>query len=254
MLESFTGSDPKGPFTFPVAPTRDYAHALIEAKINETIGNEGDTIGWVGPGGQFVGPRAVAAKHSLLRLLPAVLPPEEDDPQIYRLVLEHNDFGVHNMTIDLTANGPKVTSVFDWEAGTVVPALLSDTQVWVACKLRADGQGGVQILAMDDTYENAEMWAKTYVDASCYSHNNLVTNLIITPSSQALFNLAPDYERAIRAGRDAMHIWMMFKKWREEDAEVYFGDLGSWADKRLLELKMIESGSGCSNKERKTAY
>jgi len=61
-------------------------------------------------------------------------------------------------------------------------------------------------------------WAKTYVE---HFHNNLVTNLIITPSSQA----PPDYERALRAGRNAMHIWMMFKEWREEDAEEYFGDL-----------------------------
>jgi hypothetical protein len=30
---------------------------------------------------------------------------------------------------------------------------------------------------------------------------------------------------------------MVFKKWREEDPEEYFGSLGSWADQRLLELE-----------------
>jgi hypothetical protein len=72
--------NPPGPFTFPVSSTRAYAHALIEAKINETIRNEGDPIGCV-EDGFFVGPRTTAAKRSLLRLLPAILPPEEDDPQ-----------------------------------------------------------------------------------------------------------------------------------------------------------------------------
>lgn len=94
-----------------------------------------------------------------------------NDPQIYRLVLEHGDFGIHNMTIDMTANGPKVTSLFDWETGHIIPALLSDTEVAVVRDLRADGQGNIQVLRLleDDTAEDIarfEMWAKTYVDVS----------------------------------------------------------------------------------------
>jgi hypothetical protein len=152
-----------GPFTFPVSSTRTYAHALITVKINETIRNKGDPTGCV-EDGLFVGPRTAAAKRSVLRLLPTILPPEEDDPQIYRLVLEHGDFGIHNMTMDLTANGPKVTSVFDRETGNIV--LLSDTEIAVTCDLGADGSGGVQILRLleVDTLESIghfELWAKS---------------------------------------------------------------------------------------------
>ena len=65
--------NPQGPFTFSVSSTRDYAYALIKAKIDE-IKNEGDLIGSEDDH-LFVGPRTAAAKRSLLRLLPAILPP-----------------------------------------------------------------------------------------------------------------------------------------------------------------------------------
>lgn len=104
--------------------------------------------------------------------------------------------------------------------------------------LRADGSVQILRLSEYDTPESTErfeMWAKTYVDASCPLSNQ--------PSDepnyslpQVLFNLAPEYERAVRAGRDALHIWTVLKKWREEDPEEYFGGLGSWADQRLLEF------------------
>ena len=64
----------------------------------------------------YVGPKTAAAKQSLLRLLPYILPADSDKTSLYRLVLEHGDFGVHNMSITLDANGrPLVTSLYDWE-------------------------------------------------------------------------------------------------------------------------------------------
>ena len=52
---------------------------------------------------------------------------ETDDrsPDFYRLVLEHGDFGIHNISITKEEN-MKITSLYDWETGCIVPALLSD--------------------------------------------------------------------------------------------------------------------------------
>lgn len=46
-----------------------------------------------------IGPITYKAKHPLLRLIPHILPPETSPPSLYRLVLEHVDWGIHNMTI-----------------------------------------------------------------------------------------------------------------------------------------------------------
>ena len=51
---------------------------------------------------------------------------------------------------------------------------------------------------------------------------------------QALFNQAPDYECAIRAGKDARHLWFALRDWRGDDPKEYFGDLGAWAENRKL--------------------
>lgn len=55
-------------------------------------------------------------------------------------------------------------------------------------------------------------------------------------SVQALFNQAPNYERAIQAGKDARHLWFALRDWRGDDPEGYFGDLGTWAERRMKEL------------------
>ena len=68
-----------------------------------------------------VGPIAAAAKQSLIRLIPHIIPLHDDGKGLYRLVLEHGDFGVHNMPITENANGlPLVTSVYDWETACIV--------------------------------------------------------------------------------------------------------------------------------------
>lgn len=53
---------------------------------------------------------------------------------------------------------------------------------------------------------------------------------------QALFNEAPNYEHAIRAGKDARHLWFALRDWRGEKPEEYFGNLGTWATSRIEEL------------------
>ena len=55
------------------------------------------------------------------------MPADSDQTSLYRLVLDHGDFGIHNMSITMDANGqPLVTSLYDWETGCIVPAILSD--------------------------------------------------------------------------------------------------------------------------------
>jgi hypothetical protein len=61
-----------------------------------------------------VGPVAAAAKQSLLRLIPHIMPAGDDENLLYRSVIEHGDFGVHNISIAMDANSqPLATSLFD---------------------------------------------------------------------------------------------------------------------------------------------
>ena len=83
-------------------------------------------IGWEDDN-NTVGPITTAAKQSLLRLIPHIMPTDSDQTSLYHLVLEHSDFGIHNISITMDANGqPLVTSLYDWETGCIVPAILSD--------------------------------------------------------------------------------------------------------------------------------
>ena len=94
----------------------------------------------------YVGPNTAAAKQSLLRLLPYILPPDSDKTSLYRLVLEHGDFGIYNMSITLDASGqPLVTSLYDWDTGCILPAILSDPLMRVRHDLVEDENGGPSI-------------------------------------------------------------------------------------------------------------
>lgn len=58
------------------------------------------------------------------------MPLKSTEVSLYRLVLEHGDFGIHNTSITKEANGePIITSLYDWETACIVPALLSDPNV-----------------------------------------------------------------------------------------------------------------------------
>lgn len=99
-------------------------------KLRNLIKEEGDLIGWEEENLR-VGPKAAAAKTSILRLIPRILPPEgvgsDDGPDLYRLVLRHNDFGVHNISTLVDVDGQvHITSVFDWETGNILPIILCD--------------------------------------------------------------------------------------------------------------------------------
>jgi hypothetical protein len=115
-------------FAKPVAPTREFRMHVLESKIEVTIKEKGDVIGWEDDE-ETVSDVALVAKMSLLRLVHYIMP-QENAQQLYRLALEHGDFCIHNTSIVVNADvDPVVTSLYDWETASIVPALLSDPLV-----------------------------------------------------------------------------------------------------------------------------
>lgn len=125
----------------PFSPTREFWTVVFHSKIEATIGEEGQMIGWESDN-NTVGPEASKAKQSLLRFIPHILPTAADNDWLYRPVLEHGDYGIHNMTIAVDETGePLLTSIYDWETGCIVPALLADPEMAVPVDLTADEDG-----------------------------------------------------------------------------------------------------------------
>ncbi|KAL6897222.1 3-hydroxybutyryl-CoA dehydratase [Trichoderma evansii] len=204
-------------FPVPVAPTREFCIALFISKIEATIKNVGDMIGW-GDDHNTVGPIAAAAKKSLLSLIPHIMPKGGDEDILYRFVIDHGDFGIHNMSIIMNVNQqPRITSLYDWETECIVPAILSDPLMAVIVDLTIDKNANPAVTRLSDTMtadelEEAATWSRFYFEA--------------------LFSNAPDYKRSIKAGRDARHQWFALRDWRGDDPEKYFGDLGAWAKEK----------------------
>ena len=129
----------------PIAPTRDFWVAMFTAKIKATIGEEGDMIGWEDDH-NTVGPIALQAKQSLLRFIPHIMPAGRDESFLYRLVLDHGDFGIHNMLITVdAAKQPQITSLYEWETGCIIPAILSDPEMALWVDLVTDENGAPSI-------------------------------------------------------------------------------------------------------------
>ena len=124
-------------------------------------------IGWEDDN-NTVGPIAAAAKQSLLRLIPHIMPEDSDQSSLYRLVLEHGDFGIHNMSITMNANDqPFVTSLYDWETGCIVPAILSDPLMAVWVDLVTDENGAPSFIRVPDDATSDDraqfmIWTRQY--------------------------------------------------------------------------------------------
>ena len=178
-------------FSVPVAPTREFWIHVVEAKIKATIKNEGDMIGWEDDN-ETVGPKALAAKQSLLRAIPYLMPPENASKSLYRFTLEHGDFGIHNTSIADDASGrPLVTSLYDWETACIAPALLSDPLVAAGpVDLIIDGEGRPAVTripkeATASDLEGYAMWAQHYIKVRhflvCHGSNDRLTGAIPSP-------------------------------------------------------------------------
>ncbi|KAJ7639871.1 hypothetical protein DFH06DRAFT_1335274 [Mycena polygramma] len=149
-----------------IAPTRQFAAQFLIKKVEEMIKNEGDMIGWESDH-NVVGPIAARAKQSLLRIIPLVLPREGDQASFYHLVLEHDDFGIHNMSITDEWN---VTSVFDWDTAHIVPAILSDPQLVLWGELSVDEEG-VPIVTGEELCDEEALYLQGYA-----KHHHQVNN------------------------------------------------------------------------------
>ena len=144
----------------------------MESKIRATIKNEGDLIGYEDDA-ETVGPRALAAKRSLLDAIPYIMPQEDMRGMLYRLVLEHGDYGIHNMTIAVDdERRPHVTSPFDWETGFIVPAIFSDPLVTVyPVDMEVDEDGDPKATRLPNNASAADIdayqqWAELYIRVS----------------------------------------------------------------------------------------
>lgn len=227
----------------PVAPTREFWMHVMQSKIEATIKEEGDMIGWESDD-EKVGPVALAAKASLLRAIPHIFPPETEAGSRYRLVLEHGDFGIHNASIAVDGREPKVNSLYDWETGCIVPAILSDVLVAVVgidIITNHDAEPAITRIPKEvpatDLTAYAE-WARHYIEVNKIER---VAFQIRVPTAddccaQRLYHHAPDYPNVIRAGKDVRHLWFSLRDWRGEDPEDFFGILGVWAETRMREL------------------
>ncbi|KIK60090.1 hypothetical protein GYMLUDRAFT_611951 [Collybiopsis luxurians FD-317 M1] len=123
----------------------DFTLELVRSKIEATIKNIGDMIGWEDDH-EVIGPVTYAAKQSLLCLLPYIVPRLknlEEEEVIYQLVLDHGDWGIHNITITPAGD---ITSVFDWDVGSITLALLSDPLMAILVDLVTDGNGAPTII------------------------------------------------------------------------------------------------------------
>ena len=156
-------------FSMPVAPTREFWMHVLESKIKATIRNQGDMIGWESDH-ETVGPIALAAKQSLLRAIPHIMPQENTTTSLYRFVLEHGDFGIHNTSITKDTIGePLITSIYDWETACIIPAMLFDPLVAAGpVDLTTDKEGKPYVTRLPKNptaadIETYTIWARHYI-------------------------------------------------------------------------------------------
>ena len=135
--------------------------ALLTAKIEATLGIQSPLFAEVE---KLIGNTASifeATRRSLLLLVPKILPKSTkrlSEAELYRLVLDHGDFGMHNMTIWVDVEGqPHVTSVYDWEGGSIVPAILSEPKMVTTVDLVVDEKGEPSISRWGDGDTPANM-------------------------------------------------------------------------------------------------
>lgn len=206
-----------------VEPTRDFCMALLKAEVEVTVGANAATASAA---------RNLELRDALIKLIPSVVPQPKDAEEndvLYRFVLDHGDFGVHNMTVTADpACLPRVTSVFDWEGGSIVPAILTEPKMFVTVDLTIGRCGRPSIGRWGDgdtpdKMDEYEHWSEVY-----YS---------------ALFQQAPELRVVIARGLYARYMWFMMRKIRNETnqdaAAEDLEQLARWVEKTA---KAVDDG------------
>lgn len=137
---------PRG-YQLPVAENRELWMTIFKDIIEGLVWDEGDTIGWGAD--QFVSAGILAAKESLLRCIPHILPVGDE---FYRLVLEHPHFDLCNMSKFLDDDDKvKITSVYSWSHACIIPLLLHEVKTHVnAFDLTMDEDGNPRVIALPE--------------------------------------------------------------------------------------------------------
>ncbi|CAJ0538698.1 Ff.00g066830.m01.CDS01 [Fusarium sp. VM40] len=203
----------------PIGATRDFWLAAFKTRIVTMIKEEGDILGW--PRDKvIIGRKALDTKEALLRLIPIILP-HGDEAVLYRPVLQHNDFGVHNILNDIIGlDHTRITSVFDWETGSIVPFLFSEITFSIAgCDLILDENGEASVHIRSKLAGEP----KERVKNQAYS----------TEFRKIIKENTPHLEEALQAGKYARYLWIKLKQWKGQDPEDFFGRLGEWAQDLL---------------------
>jgi hypothetical protein len=100
------------------------------------------------------------------------MPTGDDENLLYRFVIDHGDFGVHNISIAMDANNqPLATSLYDWETGCIVPAILSDPLMAVTVDLVTDEDAAPALTRLPrtvtaDELERIATWPRLYLEVS----------------------------------------------------------------------------------------
>ncbi|EED22309.1 conserved hypothetical protein [Talaromyces stipitatus ATCC 10500] len=217
------------PISLPVAitPTRNFCIALFRAKIEATIRNMDDIIGWP-QDNNTVGPFAAAAKQSLLRLVPYILPSDNRGNIFYRFVIDHGDYGIWNMTATTDEyEKPYITSVYEWDSSCIVPAIFSDPKFVTNISFVTDEYANPSI-ARSSKFKSKYIKPARRAKFMAWSRQYFNT----------LYDAAPAYETIIREGSDARYLWfaLQSRSLHNIEPEIYFGELGIWAKKKLREF------------------
>lgn len=143
MWDRSLGESKKTP-SITVEPTRQFCLSLLTARVEAAFTAQGLHESR-GKGSESMSPRLRSARESLLRLLPLCVPRPANglgEHDLYRFVLNHGDFGMHNMTIAKDdAEEPFITAVFDWEGASIVPAMLAEPKMVITADLVIDNEG-----------------------------------------------------------------------------------------------------------------
>lgn len=222
-----------------VAPTRDFCRDLLHARIELALSRLALRL-------PQLAPRAAILRQDLDWLVPRVLPHAGNglsETALYRFVLDHGDFGIHNMTIATDEQGkPYITSVYDWEAATIVPALLSEPKMVVTADLVVNDEGEPSISRWGDGDSMSRMgeyleWSNEYyqVRASALDWGRRGSN-----TGQALFRQAPEYRGVILASGHARRIWFAMRELEVDDPRQRLSWLSGWARSKVGEYAAEE--------------
>jgi hypothetical protein len=65
-----------------------------------------------------------------------------------------------------------------------------------------------------------------------YGTGHMIINRVVTDfmKLKRLYQKSPNFEEAIKAGKQLRHLWFALRDCRGGDSELFFGELGNWAD------------------------